>query len=114
MPKDNSHTPFAALCFDKLASATGGTYQKGVVVECRVYGLRTAYDTAGKQMKHVRPVSADSDWREEFLLQPGRIISWRGTLYCKEKAMELAAIYLTKEAVGQLCHVSFRRVHKRR
>ena len=113
--KDNSHTPYAVLCCDKLESATGGTYQKGVVVECRVYGMRTAYNTAGKEQKQVRPAPADSDWREEFLREPGRIISWKGgVLCCKENAMELVAIYLTKEAVGQLCNVSFRRVHKRR
>ena len=53
--------------------------------------------------------------REEFMkAQPGRIITWNGTLYCSQEAVELEAMYLTKQGAQSLWNVSCARTRKKR
>ena len=59
------------LCRDNFTAAAGSGYAQGVVVgECGVYGFRTAWDTAKKEMRKLFQqlgyAEADKpDWRED-------------------------------------------------
>ena len=50
--------------------------------------------------KEMWPEETKTDWREEFLRLPGRILTHKGTLYCKERATQIVAIYVTRAGVN--------------
>ena len=94
---DSSHAPFAVL--DSEATACS-TYAQGVFVEAIVYGHRHGYYTVGKTAR-ARQMSGDEDWREQFLnAGPGRIITWKGTLYAKAAATQLHRFFIREDELG--------------
>ena len=109
----NTHCPYAVLVNDDRERCATGTFQNGVMVEVIVHGARHGYDTVRRQMwKEAH--DSKNDWREEFLHVPGRIISWKGILYCKERAMQVVGLYLTRAGVNGLSNVTFARSHRHR
>ena len=57
----------------------------------------------------------DEDWRQVFLdAAPGRIISWRGTLYMKADATVLKGFLIRDDQLEALARVSYSRARRRR
>ncbi len=105
-----SHCPWAVLLWDDRVKCAASSYAAGAIVEVIVMGHRNAYNTV-----RARPIDDSTrDWRDSFLKEPGRIITWKGSMYCKADATELVNIYVKETAVATLGYVSFNRSHKRR
>ena len=101
-----------AATFDSATKNSFGG--QGCLLHLVVHGQRHNYDTVRKPLELQR-LGPEEDWRQVFLdAAPGRIISWRGTLYMKADATELKGFLIRDDQLEALARVSYDRARRRR
>ena len=96
------HCAAWALIRVTLLYTTNSFGRQGSLVHLVVHGQRHNYDTVRK-LPELERLGPDEDWRKVFLdAAPGRIISWRGTLYMKADATVLKG-FLSIGSASRTC-----------